>query len=42
VVLDFNRSYTPVCAFNAYSTCPLPPQSNVLPIAVRAGEKYAN
>jgi uncharacterized protein (DUF1684 family) len=42
VILDFNRSYNPVCAFNAYSTCPLPTQGNTLPIAVRAGEKYAN
>jgi uncharacterized protein (DUF1684 family) len=42
VVLDFNRSYTPVCAFNAYSTCPLPPLGNTLPIAARAGEKYGN
>ncbi len=40
VVLDFNRAYTPVCAFNAYSTCPLPPQGNTLPVEVRAGEKY--
>jgi len=40
VVLDFNRAYTPVCAFNAYSTCPLPPPGNTLPLKVRAGEKY--
>ncbi|MHC4427409.1 MAG: DUF1684 domain-containing protein [Planctomycetota bacterium] len=42
VILDFNRSYAPICAFNAFSTCPLPPRGNALPIAVRAGEKYAN
>ncbi len=40
VVLDFNRAYNPVCAFNAYSTCPLPPHGNTLPVKVRAGEKY--
>jgi hypothetical protein len=39
-VLDFNRTYTPVCAWNAFSTCPRPLPENTLPIAVRAGEKY--
>ena len=37
--LDFNRAYNPPCAFNAYSTCPLPPPENRLDLAVRAGEK---
>jgi len=39
VVLDFNRAYTPPCAFTPYATCPLPPPGNVLPIPVPAGEK---
>lgn len=39
VVLDFNRAYSPPCAFTAYATCPLPPPGNTLPIAVEAGEK---
>jgi uncharacterized protein (DUF1684 family) len=39
VVLDFNEAYNPPCAFNQYTTCPLPPEGNRLPIAVRAGEK---
>ena len=38
-VLDFNRAYNPPCAFNAYSTCPLPPPENRLDLAVTAGEK---
>jgi uncharacterized protein len=38
-VLDFNKAYNPPCAFNAYSTCPLPPPENRLDIAVTAGEK---
>jgi len=37
--LDFNQSYNPPCAFTAYSTCPVPPDSNILPIAIHAGEK---
>ncbi len=39
VVLDFNRAYTPPCAFTDYATCPLPPAENRLPVAVTAGEK---
>jgi uncharacterized protein (DUF1684 family) len=39
IVLDFNQSYNPPCAFTAYATCPLPPKQNTLPIAVEAGEK---
>ena len=37
--LDFNKAYNPPCAFNAYSTCPLPPPENRLDLAVTAGEK---
>lgn len=39
VVLDFNKAYSPPCAFTNYATCPLPPKQNRLPIAVTAGEK---
>lgn len=39
VILDFNRAYNPPCAFSPFATCPLPPEQNILPIAVRAGEK---
>ena len=38
-VLDFNRAYNPPCAFTAFATCPLPPPSNRLDLAVTAGEK---
>lgn len=41
VVLDFNKAYSPPCAFTPYATCPLPPSQNRLPIAVEAGEKGA-
>lgn len=37
--LDFNKAYNPPCAFNTFTTCPLPPDGNRLPIAVTAGEK---
>jgi hypothetical protein len=42
VVLDFNKAYNPPCAFNPYTTCPLPPPENRLPVRVEAGEmKYS-
>jgi uncharacterized protein len=41
VTIDFNRAYTPPCAFTAYATCPLPPPQNRLKVAVQAGEKFA-
>jgi uncharacterized protein (DUF1684 family) len=39
VTLDFNRAYSPPCAFTPYATCPLPPKANILSIAIEAGEK---
>ena len=38
-VLDFNQAYNPPCAFNPYTTCPLPPQENRLKVRILAGEK---
>jgi uncharacterized protein (DUF1684 family) len=40
VILDFNKAYTPPCAFTPYATCPLPPEQNRLPIAIEAGERF--
>jgi len=39
LVVDFNKAYNPPCAFNDYSTCPLPVQENRLNLDVTAGEK---
>ena len=39
VILDFNRSVNPPCAFTLFATCPLPPKQNHMTIAVTAGEK---
>jgi hypothetical protein len=38
-LLDFNRAYNPTCAFSPLYNCPIPPRENVLPLAVRAGER---
>src|ERR1051326_5046166 len=40
VVIDFNKAYSPLCAFTKFATCPLPPKQNRLPFAIPAGEKY--
>jgi uncharacterized protein (DUF1684 family) len=39
VVIDFNKSYNPPCAFTAFATCPLPPPENRLDLEIVAGEK---
>lgn len=38
VILDFNQSFNPPCAFTEFATCPLPPAGNTLPLRIRAGE----
>lgn len=38
--LDFNKAYNPPCAFSEYTTCPLPPEQNILKTRIDAGEKY--
>ncbi len=37
-LLDFNRAYNPACAFSEFYNCPIPPKSNTLQAAIRAGE----
>lgn len=38
-VLDFNKSYSPYCAYNENFSCPLPPFENHLKIPIKSGEK---
>jgi uncharacterized protein (DUF1684 family) len=38
-VLDFNEAYNPPCAFNPYTTCPIPLPENRLRVRIPAGEK---
>ena len=40
--LDFNKAYSPPCAFTDYATCTLPPPQNHLPIPILAGAKYSH
>jgi uncharacterized protein (DUF1684 family) len=40
VFIDFNKAYSPPCAFTEYATCTFPPQENHLKVAIEAGEIY--
>lgn len=40
VLIDFNKAYSPPCAFTEFATCTFPPQENHLDIAIEAGEIY--
>src|SRR5689334_3948985 len=40
VYVDFNKAYSPPCAFTEYATCTFPPQENHLKVSVEAGEIY--
>jgi uncharacterized protein len=40
VLIDFNKAYSPPCAFTEYATCTFPPQENHLDAAIEAGEIY--
>lgn len=37
--IDFNRAYSPYCAYNPEYDCPYPPKENRLDVEIRAGEK---
>jgi uncharacterized protein (DUF1684 family) len=39
LVVDFNFSYNPSCAYDEQWSCPLAPAANSLPVAVEAGER---
>jgi uncharacterized protein (DUF1684 family) len=38
--LDFNKAYNPPCAFSNFTTCPRPPEQNILKARIEAAEKY--
>ena len=39
IILDFNKSYNPYCAYNERYSCPIPPKENYLPVRIEAGIK---
>jgi uncharacterized protein (DUF1684 family) len=38
VLVDFNFTQNPPCAYNPFTTCPLPPKQNRPSVALPAGE----
>lgn len=40
VIIDFNKSYNPYCAYNPRYSCPVVPAENDMDIEVRAGVSY--
>ena len=38
--IDFNKAYSPPCAFTEFATCTFPPQENHLNVAIPAGEIF--
>jgi len=42
IIIDFNKSYNPYCAYNGKYSCPIPPQANHLNIEINAGVKNYN
>ena len=40
VFIDFNKAYSPPCAFTEYATCTFPPQENHLKVRIEAGEIF--
>ncbi|MGS0526151.1 DUF1684 domain-containing protein [Zobellia nedashkovskayae] len=39
ITIDFNKAYNPYCAYNNYSSCPIPPKENDLDVKIEAGVK---
>jgi uncharacterized protein (DUF1684 family) len=39
LLIDFNKSYNPYCAYKGGYNCPIPPKENDLKITIEAGEK---
>jgi len=39
ILIDFNQSYNPYCAYNGKYSCPIPPKENRLTVAIPVGIK---
>mgnify|MGYP001580805762 CR=1 FL=1 len=39
LVIDFNYAYSPYSSYNNNWDCPITPKENILPVAIKAGEK---
>ncbi|MBI2012248.1 DUF1684 domain-containing protein [Candidatus Daviesbacteria bacterium] len=39
LIVDFNYAYNPYSSYNNNWDCPITPEENILPVAIKAGEK---
>lgn len=39
LIIDFNYTYNPYSSYNDNWDCPITPKENILPVAIKAGEK---
>ena len=39
LIIDFNYAYNPYSSYNDNWDCPITPKENILPVAIKAGEK---
>ncbi|MDA9028849.1 DUF1684 domain-containing protein, partial [Flavobacteriaceae bacterium] len=39
IMIDFNSSYNPYCAYNEKYSCPIVPRENYVPLEIKAGVK---
>lgn len=42
IIIDFNQSYNPYCAYNHKYSCPIPPKENFIDMEIKAGVKKFN
>ena len=42
IVIDFNKSYNPYCAYSHRFSCPIPPEENDVSLRIEAGIKSFN
>ena len=42
IVIDFNKSYNPYCAYSHRFSCPIPPEENDVSLRIEAGVKSFN
>ena len=40
IIIDFNKAYNPLCAYNHKYSCPIPPPENFVKTRIEAGVKY--
>lgn len=40
ILLDFNKAYNPLCAYNGRYSCPIPPPENHINFKIKAGVRY--